>query len=36
MAGIAATLTAEGYRTLKGGKWYPSTVQNVLRREGVA
>ena len=30
---IVATLTAEGYTSKRGGKWYPATVQRVLARE---
>ena len=30
---IAARLNAEGYQTQRGGKWYPMTISNVLKRE---
>ncbi len=33
---IAATLTAEGRRTKRGGKWGPETVRQVLARVGAA
>lgn len=29
---IADTLTAEGRPTKRGGKWYPATVRNIIRR----
>ena len=30
---IADTLTAEGRPTKRGGRWYPTTVANVLERK---
>ena len=30
---IADTLTAEGHKTKRGGRWHPQTVANVLTRE---
>ncbi|MBU0611288.1 MAG: recombinase family protein, partial [Armatimonadetes bacterium] len=32
---IAAAVTAEGRPTKRGGKWFPSTVRNVLQRAEV-
>lgn len=32
---IADCLNAEGYQTQRGGKWYPMTVSNVLKREAL-
>jgi len=29
---IAAHLNTNGYQTQRGGKWYPTTVANVLQR----
>jgi DNA invertase Pin-like site-specific DNA recombinase len=33
---MAATLTSEGHRTKRGGKWAPETLRKVLVREGLA
>lgn len=32
---IAASLTAEGYQTVKGGTWQPATIAKILKREGL-
>ena len=32
MVSIAAALNSRGVRTMRGGRWHVSTVQNVLRR----
>lgn len=32
---IADHLNAEGYQTQRGGKWYPMTISNVLKREAL-
>ncbi len=33
MMGIADALNARGVRTARGGRWHPSTVQNLLTRK---
>jgi DNA invertase Pin-like site-specific DNA recombinase len=33
---IAARLEAEGWRTKRGGRWHPTTVQRILARHGRA
>jgi len=33
---IASALTAEGYGTLRGGKWGAETVAKILRRQEAA
>lgn len=35
LSAIAQTLTAEGYRTVNGGKWHAQTVANLLQRSHV-
>jgi DNA invertase Pin-like site-specific DNA recombinase len=32
MVSIADALNSRGVRTMRGGRWHPSTVQNLLRR----
>jgi hypothetical protein len=32
MVSLAAALNSRGVRTMRGGRWHPSTVQNLLRR----
>lgn len=34
MVSIADALNSRGVRTMRGGRWHPSTVQNLLRRSG--
>jgi Recombinase len=33
LKGIAAALNARGIRTARGGRWYPTTVKNLRRRQ---
>jgi DNA invertase Pin-like site-specific DNA recombinase len=33
LQGIADALNARGVRTARGGRWYPTTVRNLLRRD---